>query len=338
MPLKRIFQKRISLLQAVFICAFISGVIYFGVRMNFEGKINSDSSLLAVSSDQLKTRRNQTGYKYSRPLFTVDLTQETESLALIKKQVTDMINTDCQNGNLYQASVYMRDMETGEWTSVNEDLTYHPGSLIKVPMLIYYLKQSEQDPNFLNKTFSIDSRLEGLPMQTYTNNSIEENKSYTIRELLKFMASYSDNKATYLLNKNADIPSFQKIFSDLGLVVPDVHDTSYSITVKDYSLFMRVLYNSTYLTPENSDFALSLLTQSSFTQGLSKELPADVTIARKFGEMKTADKRELHESGIVYYNKRPYMVTVMTKGYNPKNQAAVISRLSSVVYSFFSKK
>ena len=337
MPLKVLFVSRLSILQAALLCGVVGVSIYFAVRLHFENKISSDPDQAAITMSRMKMLRNLSEFKYSKPLLAADLGEASANLDPLRMQLNDLIDQNCKEGKLYQASLYLRDLESGEWSSINEDKLYHPGSLIKVPMMMCYLKQSELDPGLLDRKLIIDSKLEGMPAQTFNANSIEDNKPYTIRELLKYMAVYSDNKATYLLNKNANVDAFKKVFSDLGLTVPDIHDTSYGITVKDYSLFMRVLYNATYLSPQNSDFALTLLAQSTFDQGLAKPLPHGLAIAHKFGEMKTSDKRELHESGIIYCNKRPYLVTIMTKGYNPINLAGIISQSSDLIFRFLCK-
>ncbi len=75
----------------------------------------------------------------------------------------------------------------------------------------------------------------------------------------------------FLLNTNIDIPAFKRLFTDLGLPEPDVHDMHFSITAADYSKFLRVLYNATYLTIEDADYALSLLAQCDFKEGMVKE-------------------------------------------------------------------
>jgi beta-lactamase class A len=274
-------------------------------------------------------------YKFTRPIRYFDLTQPSGHLDAIQAQLQALIRTDRENGILYQASVYIRDLETGEWTSVNEEEGYHPGSLIKVPMLIYYLKEAEREPGILNRTLTLPPGVEGVPSQTFRGTEVQEGKAYTVRELLKFMVSYSDNRATMLLNGSCDVPRFKKIFTDLGLQEPDVTDTNYAMTIRDYSVFMRVLYNATYLNAEHSDFALDLLTQSSFQIGLQSRLPGGVTSARKFGEYMHDRKRELHESGIVYCNKKPYLITVMTKGYNSQTLAEFIGTVSDMVYRVF---
>lgn len=322
------------MLQGLVITGLITCGIYLGLKVHFEEKISAEHPADTHETTGVRTNRNHS-YRFTQPLIGFDIPNESANLQDVKLQLRKVINENCSNGNLYQASVYLRDLENGEWTSLNEDITYHPGSLIKVPMLIYYLKESETHPEILNKTLRIDQPLSGLPAQTYTKESIEFNKSYTVKELLKYMASYSDNRATYLLNTNCDEERFKKVFSDLNLQIPDIHDTNYTISVSDYSVFMRVLFNATYLNPVNSDFALSLLTESNFDSGITRQLPSDVTVARKFGEMKIANKRELHECGIIYCNKRPYMVTIMTKGYNASQLAQVIGSISDTIFHFF---
>ncbi len=325
-------KKSLTLFQSVLLVVFVSlGVLIFMNRDYFNSsspaeKLNAESPLVI--------HRNQT-FKYAKPFVFFDLANPSTLLLPLKNIIREYINQQSQNGTIFQASMYLRDLETGEWTSVNEAENYHPGSLIKVPMLIYYLKKSESDPTILDKKLKMGDEFRGVPNQTYTDKSIEKNKEYSVRELLKYMVSYSDNNATYLLNNNCNEEEFKKVFTDMGLVLKDVHDTSYTISVRNYSIFIRVLYNATYLNSKNSDYALSLLSQSSFNLGMSSKLPKDVGIAHKFGETKMDGKRELHESGIIYCNHRPYQLTIMTKGYNPMKLAGFISSVSDTIFRFF---
>lgn len=310
----------------------LSLAMYFFIRNQFESKINNTVHQVS-SNTKLNTLRNK-DYKFTQPLISFDLDNESESLHPIKEQLNTIILESKNSGNLFEASVYLRDLETGEFISINNDLPYHPGSLIKVPMLMYYLHEAESNPGVLNKTLILHSN-GATPSQTFKGQQIEYNKPYTIRDLLKYMAAYSDNRATTLLNMHCDVPKFKEVFSNLGLQQPDVTDTNFSMTVRDYSVFMRVLFNATYLNPSNSELALTLLSESSFRDGIVSKLPADVMVARKFGEMFKDQKRELHESGIIYCNNKPYMLIVMTKGYNPYQLAGFISNISDTIYHFF---
>jgi beta-lactamase class A len=150
------------------------------------------------------------------------------------------------------------------------------------------------------------------------------------------MIVYSDNYATHLLNLNLNINDFKKLFVEAGLPEPNVFDPNYEITTAGYSRFMRILYNSSYLSKDNSEYALTLLCQSKFKDGLLKNIPDNIEVAHKFGESATGPRNnqvnQLHESGIFYCNDHPYLLTVMTKGKNVKTLPDVLSQISSEVY------
>lgn len=62
-------------------------------------------------------------------------------------------------------------------------------------------------------------------------------------------------------------------------------------------------------------------------------LPENTKIAHKFGEMGDATTRQLHESGFIYINNTPYLLTIMTKGYDITKLPAVISELTKITYT-----
>ncbi len=130
-----------------------------------------------------------------------------------------------------------------------------------------------------------------------------------------------------------DISLFQKTFSDLGIKMPDVHDVNYQMSVKEYSKFLRVLYDEGYLTTPASEYAISLLAECDFKYGITRELPSAIKVAHKFGEAKDGELRELHESAIIYLYKRPYLLTIMTRGQDVKKLAETISHISKMVYN-----
>lgn len=148
------------------------------------------------------------------------------------------------------------------------------------------------------------------------------------------MAAYSDNNATKLLNENAKINDFIKTFTDLNMPEPNVSERNYDISAKNISEFFIVFYYATYISKVNSEYAMELLTECDFKEGMLKELPATVKVAHKFGEW--GDNRmnlhELHETGIVYFQNKPYLLTVATKGNNSKDLSTVISKISKLVY------
>lgn len=271
------------------------------------------------------------GLEYIKPLLYVELKNESANLASLKSKINDEIEKYKKAGVLQSASVFLRVYQHGSWMSINDTEMYLPGSLIKVAGLLTYLRMEEINPGTFNKRLSFTSPKEFIPNQTFNSKQIELGKSYTVKELLKYMIAYSDNNATYLLNKKVDNKVFLSLFKDLGLTVPDLNKPDFKMNVREYSIFLRVLYNSSYLSMEHSEFGAELLAQCDFTKGMVSGLPADVKIAHKFGEMGDATTRQLHESGIIYNKNTHYVLTVMTKGYDVNQLPPVISSITKLV-------
>lgn len=94
----------------------------------------------------------------------------------------------------------------------------------------------------------------------------------------------------------------------------------------------KALYSAGYLKRRASDSALSLLTQTVFREGLVKELPASRIVAHKFGEAGNDQIHELHESGIIYLDNNPYMITVMSRGTDWNTLSGILGHISKIVY------
>jgi beta-lactamase class A len=177
---------------------------------------------------------------------------------------------------------------------------------------------------------------ESIPGHTYAMKSnLQFGQAYTIKQLLEEMVINSDNAATRLLNYMLEKKGFNEIFSDLEMDVPNMQDLNYSVSAKQYSSFFRLLFNATYLSKQNSEYALGVLSKSSFKDGIAKKLPQDVIAPRKFGEFSTVKGlKQIHESAIVYCCSEPYLITVMSKGKNIQEQTDLIAEISSTVYKF----
>lgn len=274
------------------------------------------------------------GYEYIKPILFTERVCESEKYMPLKSDITAMIDKFKREGKILSGSVYFRIMNQAEWFGVNADEKYNPGSLMKVPELIAYLKMNEERPGLLNKTITWDKVYNVNKVAHFKSKSIEFGKSYTIKELLYYMIAYSDNNATILLNNAIDAGIFKKVFSDLGLPELDLSASDYPLSAKEYSLFMRTLYSATYLTIKDSEFGTELLSHSDFKDGLLAGLPEGIRVAHKFGEAGGKDgSAHLGESGIVYLNNSPYLLTVMVKGRSQVTLPSVISEISRQVFN-----
>jgi len=262
----------------------------------------------------------------------VDEPCEGDGLAATKQEINTIIESYKRFNGVVSASVYIRNYSSNEWTSINNEEKYEPGSLFKVPILITYLRMNEKNPGVLDKEITFNQHFAIDKNVAFKSKGIEFGKTYKIRELLRYMIQYSDNNATVLLNNNMNSDVLVKIFSDLGLEKPEIHSSHYYFTTKQYSLFMRVLYNAAYLSIDDSEFATELLSKCDFEDGIKLGIPDNVEIAHKFGEAGTPIEMQLHESAIVYLKNKPYLLTVLTKGKDNKTLSKLIGEISSVTY------
>ena len=272
------------------------------------------------------------GYEYIKPLEYAEPMSESALYAQLKTKIERLITEKKNAGLLSNAAVYLRDFKKGNWMSFQGKVPFHPGSLIKVPILISYLKFEEYQPGILNAPVTFTGA-EYIPSQSYNSKQIEVGKTYTIRELLDYMIKYSDNNATFLLKKNLNVAQFKKTYDNVGLPVPNIMDVNYSLSAEDYSVFLKVLYNAGYLSIENSEYAIKLLTGCDFKDGFVKGLPAGTPVAHKFGEWGDGGmNHELHESGIIYLDGEAYILTIMTSGKNIQDLTKTIQEITQVFY------
>lgn len=272
------------------------------------------------------------GYEYIKPLEYAEPENESALYSSFKSKVDALVAEKKKAGLLNNASVYLRDFKKGNWMSFQGKVPFHPGSLIKVPILISYLKFEEHRPGILNAPVTFEAG-QYIPSQSFNSKQIEVGKTYTIRELLEYMIKYSDNNATFLLKKNLDVAQFKKTYDNVGLPVPNIMDVNYSLSAEDFSVFLKVLFNAGYLSIANSEYAIKLLTECDFKEGFLKGLPAGTPVAHKFGEWGDGGvQHELHESGIIYLDGEAYILTVMTSGKNIQDLTKTIQEITQVFY------
>jgi hypothetical protein len=122
-------------------------------------------------------------------------------------------------------------------------------------------------------------------------------------------------------------------YIDLGIEVPTDGD-SYTMSVRTYASFFRILYNGTYLPHVTSEALLATLSESTFTEGIVSGVPHGTVVSHKFGERTRAatEPAQLHDCGIVYKEKNPYALCVMLRGDDIDTLAKVIAEISKTIF------
>lgn len=290
--------------------------------------------------------------------------EKTEYIVL-KNKISSYLDDRIKTGRLSRAGIYFRDLEEGPWFGINEKMSFVPASLLKLPLLITYLRIGENTPDVVGRKISFFwkeesrktpffeplrrvheigfSREETLSQKPFfkPSQTIRENTPYSIEELLFAMIAFSDNMAyqslyNYLEYEYPREDLVLETYRDVGIIDPQ-SELEQALSPRSYASLFRILYNISYLSKPFSEKALSMLSASDFDGGLVAGVPEGIPIAHKFGERSLSQAeggglKELHDCGIVYYPKNPYLICIMTKGGNFSELREVIQTVSKMVY------
>ena len=301
-------------------------------------------ALVASLNDIHPIRDHTTTYKFISPLlaYRIPSADQEAGLILLKNKISDFVNNEKKKG-LSDASLFFYDMNRGRWIGVNERQKYNPASMLKVVIMVSYLKETEKDPGILDKQLAYTSDMDiALKKNQYNSLSdLQIDETYTVKNLIEKMITDSDNGAEILLFDSIDKKDLNAIYQALNIASPDDITTDFVISPRAYSLFFRIIYSSTYLSRDLSEKALSILSRTTFDDGIVAGLPTNLVVSHKFGEYVVPDKDnhiesiELHDCGIVYYPSYPYFLCIMTKGDNLDELKGVIKNISSMIYETY---
>lgn len=301
--------------------------------------INSTYSDASCADNTKLYRTNQ--YRYTFPLMLSEEVSESPRLLDLKQKITENISGILADPEIQGVSAYVCLLNDDKWFCINPEEEFVPASLIKVPLMMAFLKDADSLPGLLEKKLFFEQPRVVLPKQSYAIDQVQPGSHYTIRELISKMIMYSDNNATYLLQKNVTVKSFKDIFSVIDLPMGDYIDANFRMKIRSYSKLFELLYDGNYLSHANSEYALKLLSKTVFNKGITRNLPSDIEVAHKFGETIEADGNnipaQLHETSIIYLQGNPMLVAVFTKGRNKEKMCDAISSISDQVVGYFSK-
>lgn len=295
----------------------------------------------AIAEGITQFRETNNEYDFIRPLLYCRLPESTSlgEKEDLKKEIEKTISELTQSNPTLEASVYYRDLNRGRWIGVNEEKEYTPASLLKVVIMITLFKEVENRKTDLSEevlfTQAYADLLDKEPLDRGTE--LEVGKSYTVDDLISRMIVKSDNGAAYALLARIASKNLNQVYRDLELRNPEEVNGAFTINAREYSYFLRILYNSTYLGREMSERALSLLNQAEFHDGLVQGVPPSIPVAHKYGESIPLKKIpagiiELHDCGIVYHPERPYLLCIMTRGNQVDALLQTIQNISKKVY------
>jgi beta-lactamase class A len=256
-------------------------------------------------------------------------------MKVLESLLRDYIKKSKADGNSELISVYFRDLNNGPWLGINEEENYSPASLLKVPIMISALYQQQIDPTFLSKMILYNKSTNSTQQLMEDPVHITLGSTYSIKQLIEYMIIHSDNEAKNLVFQNIPFSSYKEIYNELGIDLNKFAKKENFMTVREIASFYRVLYNSSFLSRQMSQYALSLLTRTTFTNALVAGVPKNIVVAHKFGirSFGNSPLKQYHDCGIVYKPGKPYLLCVMTRGKDNKKLETVIADISKIVYN-----
>ncbi len=308
--------------------------IFFGVGIGyFLFRIASPGGELFLEQREFTSK-----YHYVNPLLACGDSNfshlSNHAINVLEDKTKTLLSEQQSKGLLSEGSIYFRELSGGgSWFGINEDALFTPGSLLKVPLILSLYFKAESDPNILNKKVLYEG---GRPpaKEHFFSKEIEKNAVYTVEDLVRAVIVHSDNNAALLLVQLLNQQDLDASYGNLGIKIP-VAGEDYSMTVRTYASFFKILYNATYLNREHSEKILNLLSQTTFDKGLVSGVPSDTIVSHKFGERAYENNStvQLHDCGIIYKPGRPFLLCVMMRGTDFDILAKNIADIARLVFN-----
>ena len=315
--------------------------VLIGLTIGILGSYTYSTYLQIPPLGAAALREESTNYRFIDPLLACNSGEATTGrYKELDDSLRKVVVADIKSSKASNVSIYFQEYPSGRWVGIDENHQYDPASLLKIVLMISYFKDEELHPGSLQKSYVFTPELQqmnnNIPFDSTT--SLTVGKEYSAEELIRAMIIDSDNGAKDVLLDRANSATLDQVYKDLKIPAPEDSGPPYTISPRQYSLFFRILYNSTYLSRQLSEKAMSILAQAEYSNGLVAGLPKNVTVAHKFGEhvngnpQKGIDSVELHDCGVVYGPNLPYFLCVMTTGKTIDGLESTIKDISQEVY------
>lgn len=290
------------------------------------------------------SRYNQvaTGSFLSPTLAVID----KENLIVDFQELRELLTSKYENRSDYMVSIYFEYFPTGANISINKDEKVWPASLIKIPVAMAMMKKIQDKKwQLSNELVILD---EDKDSEYGTLYKVPTGTTLTINNFLEESLINSDNTAHFVLLRNLDGQELEEVYTHLGM--DDVIDAlkkapskkeevDNRMTAKRYSIFFRSLYNATFLDQEHSQLFLKILAQAP-RDLVGAGVPVHVPFVHKTGVR--VDEAVRADSGIIYAEGRPYLLTVMIqkkgkKELDEKEVSTLFRQIGEEVYTYVTK-
>jgi beta-lactamase class A len=265
-----------------------------------------------------------------------------DKMQSLQDDLRRQVNGYLSSNRAGRISVFVRDLSSQRFANVNETEEFYMASLLKVPLAVAYYRLAELTPDLLTQKVTYTGKPDLYSLQVVQPpKKLVVGDTYTVKDLIYRALAYSDNTSAQILSDNyVSYDYLQRILFTLGLQPKAKDQTENLVTARSYAGIFRTLYNSAFLSREYSNEILKTLSESTFTDGATANLPKGVTVSHKFGERSvvgtagTVTTRQLHDCGVAYAKDgtEAYSFCIMTEGANMDDLKSIIQNVSGTIY------
>ena len=258
-----------------------------------------------------------------------------------------------------EVALAVHDLQTGRRILINENLTFHAASTMKVPVMMEVFRRARSGEFSLTDKILVRDRFQSIidgSEYRLSPDSDSDREIYqrvgdemTIRELVERMITISSNLATNILIERVRPDNVRKLTRELGAreiqVRRGVEDTkafqaglNNTTTAFDLMLLLQTLADCRDPRVRDCSEMISILAAQRFNDAIPAGLPPGTRVAHKTGEI----TRHNHDAAIVYpqsvkrgngRSRRPYIIVVLTRGIGEQAKSSrLISELASIVH------
>lgn len=239
------------------------------------------------------------------------------------------------NNSRIHLGVYFEYLPSGISIGVKDREEVRLASLSKVPLSMAILKKEEA------KKLSLEEKvvLQASDLDDGFGDLWKAGAGsvFTIRELVEKSLKESDNTAYRALFRQLTPEEVNDVYSNLEIQISFIDNNYPLVSPKSYSSILRSLYLSSYLSKEDSQYLLEVLTGSNFDETITRPIPKNIKVAHKVGVFDKADSKEkvFIDCGIVYIPSRPYILCLFVEDEESvaNYQMATISKM---IYDYVS--
>jgi beta-lactamase class A len=228
--------------------------------------------------------------------------------------------------------IYFEYLPTGTSIRVNANEEFRPASLLKLPVAMEFYRGVELGKIDPKQTVALkDEWLNSEYGELYKKGAGYE---LVLEDAVRIMLTESDNTALRVLTaatENLDIKD--RALGALDIEFSRDENSEISVGARSYASFLKCLYFACFNSKAHSQTILDYLTQTPFDDRLKSGLPKEdnVKFAHKVGVFNTQVQSDC---GLVYLEKRNYILCVMVRGANNDAIKNYFKQLSATVYDY----